>query len=46
MLFADNKVKMVSIGKFVEDVLVVFGFVAVLAYSVKSIMLPLFVINL
>lgn len=46
MLLADNKVEMVSIWKFVEDVLVVSRIVAVLAYSVKSIMLPLFDINL
>ena len=46
MLLADNKVEMVSIRKLVEDVLVASGLVAVLAYSVQSIVLPLFVINL
>jgi len=46
VLVADNKVEMVSIGKFVEDVLVASRLVAVLAYTVKSILLPLFLINL
>ena len=46
MFLTDNKVEMVSIRKFVEDVLVALGLVTVLAYSVKPIMLSLFLINL
>ena len=46
MLLTDYKVEMISIRKFVEDVLVALGLVTILAYSVKPIMLPLFLINL
>lgn len=46
MFLADHKVKVVSIGKCVEDILVVFGLDAVLAYSVTSIMLQLFLFTL
>lgn len=37
---------MVSMRKLMEDVLVGFGLVAVLAYSLKTNMLPLFMVNL
>ena len=46
VLLTYDKVKMVFIGKFVEDVLVVFGFVAVIAYLFKSFVLYFFLVDL